>query len=152
MKIQTPCCQLWFVVSLATIGLCLPGCQQVGPDGLVPTYGTVTLDGKPLAGAQIIFRHDTRGEAVGRTDKNGYYEMMYTFSKKGAFVGPNTVSLTTTVVYNDDELSDDELVEDEEGNMGSKTEKIHEKYRHETSELVIEVKLRGAPYDIDLES
>lgn len=153
MRSKTPSRSLCFITSVLSIGLlfCV-GCGPKGPDGLVPAYGTVTLDGKPLANAQIIFRHPTRGESVGRTDKNGDYKMAYTFSKEGAFVGENTVSFSTTVVFNDDEVSDEDLVEDEDGNLGNKAERIPEKYRHENSELTVEVKPRGAPYDIDLKS
>ena len=104
------------------------------------------------ANAQLIFHHDTEGDTYGRSDKNGYYVMERTVSQAGAFIGENRVSLTTTVVFGDeDDLTDEQLIEDDEGSFGIK-ERVPEKYRGEQSELIIEVTDGGAPYDIPLTS
>lgn len=62
------------VASLAlTISL---GCEKYEGPPLFAVSGTVTLDGKPLANAGVMFlpRDDTRGNAcLGITDANGKY-------------------------------------------------------------------------------
>jgi len=58
--------------------LLLGGCSS-GPPGpkLVPASGTVTLDDKPLASADVMFipEDQTKGQAaVARTDDGGKFE------------------------------------------------------------------------------
>jgi hypothetical protein len=57
----------------------IPACSSTphGPP-LVPVEGTITLDGKPLSGANVIFipQGQTLGQsAVGRTDAAGRFEL-----------------------------------------------------------------------------
>lgn len=52
------------------------GCRDPNLPVLYPVSGTVTLDGKPLSNAGVMFlpRGNTRGNAcVGMTDENGKY-------------------------------------------------------------------------------
>ncbi|MGE0374606.1 MAG: hypothetical protein AB7I48_12600 [Planctomycetaceae bacterium] len=68
--------------------------------------GTITLDGAPLAGAEIQFRPvatefqvsdrksiETR-TSVGRTNEQGYYELQYMEGVEGAVVGEHRVSIS----------------------------------------------------------
>jgi hypothetical protein len=57
----------------------LPGCNP-SSDGppLVPTQGVITLDGKPLGSADVMFiaQGETKGNGgVGRTDSSGKFEL-----------------------------------------------------------------------------
>lgn len=69
--------------------------------------GTVTVNGKPLAGAQVWFHpetktHETGGKAFkvtaayGQTDAAGRYELIYPPDYKGAVVGTCRVEIMTT--------------------------------------------------------
>lgn len=115
--------------------LLISGCDDRDPkEGLVPAYGTVTLDGEPLVDAQVTFNHPENVETFGRTDSNGYYEMAYTFSQKGAFAGTNAVSFTT---------ADKEV---------GKEERVPSQYLEGKSVLTTEVTDGGAPYNFALTS
>ena len=62
---------------------------------LAAVTGTVTLDGKPLAGASI-FLEDANGRlSFGTTDASGAYRMMYNSEKPGVTKGKKTVRITT---------------------------------------------------------
>ena len=77
-------------------GVLLPfaiGCGY--PDGLAGVTGTVRLDGKPLAGAQVQFTVEGQPPSLGRTDDNGYYELRRTRSVSGAAIGMNEVKVST---------------------------------------------------------
>ena len=65
--------------------------------------GTVTLDGKPLPGATVIFQpEDGSRPSIGVTDESGRYELGYTQKVKGALVGKHRVSITTGQEGEDD--------------------------------------------------
>ncbi len=51
---------------------------------LVPVEGTVTMDGKPLAEASVMFG---TGQGIGETDANGRFELKSIGGKKGCPVG-----------------------------------------------------------------
>jgi len=80
----------------------LAGCQK-GPAGpaLVPVGGTVTLDGKPLSGAQVtlIPIGSTAGQAaVGKTDAGGKFEVSTPdLAQKGAAAGSYRVLISKKV-------------------------------------------------------
>ncbi len=76
----------------------LVGCGSDAPPlpelGLVK--GKVTLDGKPVPNASIIFTPMDPGlRSFGRTDESGQYELTYQQGHKGAAVGPHTVRIRT---------------------------------------------------------
>jgi hypothetical protein len=76
-----------FVVLLAAVS----GCGQSGPQ-IAPVHGRVTLDGRPLARADITFQPDGAQRAsIGRTDDDGRYELSYKRDEPGAIVGKHTV-------------------------------------------------------------
>jgi hypothetical protein len=110
-----------------------------GKEGLVRAQGTVAqgtvlLDGQPLVDAQVSFDHPNYPETFGRTDENGWYEMAYTASQKGAFAGENTISFTTA--------------DPEQG----KPERVPRTYLFGRSPLKVEVTEGGGPYDFHLSS
>ena len=84
------------IVSLfAGLALTASGCG--GTDGLATVTGRVTLDGQPLESAFITF---TPTGAVGtptfgKTDSDGNYEMQFSDTEAGGFVGENKVTITT---------------------------------------------------------
>lgn len=102
-----------FLVVARTIvyGLCLAACVEGCGGGdttpVVPVTGKVTFQGKPLAGASIVFvpadfdptKPVKKGENVslerpgGQTDADGAYELMY-FEQTGAPPGKYKVSIT----------------------------------------------------------
>jgi len=59
--------------------------------------GTISLDGKPLAKALVIFTPNIEGgrTSAGLTDSSGRYSLHYTGETKGANVGRHEVRLST---------------------------------------------------------
>ena len=141
--------------TLVTLVMTLPmlGCGDNGL-GLLPAYGTVTLDGKPLIGAQVIFESESSGPVTGRTDENGEYEMEYSDSRKGAFPGLNKVRINTGIIFGDSEIPED-ILEGDQDEIEAKgylpQEKVPARYNSE-SELTVNVEEGGAPYDFALTS
>jgi hypothetical protein len=84
---------------LGLLGMCvLAGCNSGGP-ALTPVSGTVTLDKKPFAGAQVRFlpQGDTLGHGgAGSTDADGKYEIIAHRSnnRKGLLPGEYKVIVT----------------------------------------------------------
>ena len=83
--------RFWPVVAM----MLLVGCRESGPE-VAPVTGVVTLDGRPLAFADVTFQAEGKSPGVGRTDKDGRYELMYKRGVVGAPIGPNRVSITTS--------------------------------------------------------
>jgi len=85
--------------ALATATLCLVGCG--GSDvSTAPVSGTVTLEGKPLAGAQISFSpvsDNLKGTpATDITGSSGYYKVMTAKGKSGVAPGKYKVVISKT--------------------------------------------------------
>jgi hypothetical protein len=82
---------LVFVTAWA-IALC--GCGS--RTELAAVRGKVTLDGQPLPDAFVVFAPTTHGTtSYGRTDAGRSYEMMFTDTEKGAWIGENLVRIST---------------------------------------------------------
>jgi hypothetical protein len=73
---------------------------------LAPVTGTVVVDGKPLAGAEVWFhpeqkQQDAKGKefkvssSFGKTDASGRYELMYDQDHKGAAIGKCRIEIVT---------------------------------------------------------
>ncbi|MBL8818923.1 MAG: carboxypeptidase regulatory-like domain-containing protein [Planctomyces sp.] len=71
----------------------LTGCGGSDRPPLGQVTGTVTLDGQPLVGVNIIFSPDDGRAAAATTDAEGKYELQYLADAKGCKVGPNTMYL-----------------------------------------------------------
>jgi hypothetical protein len=78
---------------LLLLGLLFGGCRKSGPE-LAPVSGRVTLAGKPLEKADVVFQPDSgKPPASGRTDAEGRYELAYKRGVMGGPVGQNLVQI-----------------------------------------------------------
>jgi hypothetical protein len=92
--IHLPLSTIHYPLSTLFCLLLLSGCGGDKP-ALGVVCGTVTLDGRPLAGACVIFEPMTSSRAsMGWTDAQGKYELVYIRDEKGAKVGANRVRIT----------------------------------------------------------
>jgi hypothetical protein len=81
---------------LACLCLTAPGCSRSDRPPLGNVAGTVTLDGKPLAEAIVVFKPVQPGRASqATTDDAGHYEIVYLGDVAGAAVGTHTVRIIT---------------------------------------------------------
>lgn len=84
------------------------GCGGSNDVALVPVEGTVTLNGEPLVGAEVLFRPEGKGRpSAARTDLDGHYRLLYTDEQWGAVPAKHKVSITTRIEPDSD--SDDEF-------------------------------------------
>lgn len=100
-----------FVQSAASLFmLCaVAGCG--GNPNLGQVTGTVTLDGKPLPSATLMFTPDSGGAtSYGKTDSTGQYRMQFSDTENGAWIGNNKVVIRTGDVLPDNSGSTPELV------------------------------------------
>ncbi len=79
---------------LLVVTAMIAGCGQSGPE-ILPVTGVVTLDGKPLDQARVVFVPDKGRPAVGLTDSSGQYKLQFNETKWGALSGPHKVQITT---------------------------------------------------------
>ena len=83
------------VLGLASL-LIAVGCGRSDRPDLGTVQGTVTLDGKPLAGALVVFTPSGPGRSASDlTDAAGRYELTYLRDIAGATLGPHVVIITT---------------------------------------------------------
>ena len=127
MKLVGFCC------ALGLVSLFVAGCGGgVGSDfGAVS--GTVTMDGAPLEGASVTFQPEMASggsPSYGTTDANGKYELMFTFSKKGAMLGEHKVSISKTLGGGDDDDDDDG---DDDDDDAEEEDLVPAKYNSETT-------------------
>ncbi len=101
------------------------GCSQGSGVELVPVEGVVTLDGKPVEGAEVLFRPESGRPSSGRTDAEGKYALNYTREEKGAIPGQHQVLIST--FREPDDSSSDTLKQ-----VGSQ-ETIPQKYNRKTT-------------------
>ena len=81
------------LLSAALLLMVTAGCGSSGPQ-VAPVHGRVTLDGQPLANADIAFQPEGAQRAsIGRTNQDGRYELAYKLGQSGAIVGKHTVSV-----------------------------------------------------------
>jgi hypothetical protein len=105
-----------FGVSLVC-GLCVIAAGCGSDIATVSVSGTVTVDGEPLEGAQVVFspiepaRDGSAVASNGTTDADGRYTLMVTLTEqKGAVVGKHYVSISKFAEEEDEDS--DELPED----------------------------------------
>ncbi|EAQ77060.1 carboxypeptidase-like regulatory domain-containing protein [Blastopirellula marina] len=83
------------------VGILLLGCGPSGPaTGLVS--GAITLDGKPLPKAEVVFYPDAGRASSGVTDDTGQYELMFTYDTRGCLPGEHQVVVSTRVLSSDE--------------------------------------------------
>lgn len=72
------------------------GCSSGEPlPKLGEVTGVVTLDGKPLPGAVVMFAPVSGRMSTGMTDAEGKYDLTYNVGTKGALIGKHAVRITT---------------------------------------------------------
>jgi hypothetical protein len=79
---------------LAVMLLASGGCSSSGPE-TAHVSGRVTMDGKPLANATVVFIPEDGRPAGARTDANGNYVLNFTERRRGAIPGKSNVRITT---------------------------------------------------------
>lgn len=135
-----------FAVACGTLLLAGCGSGASGPE-LADVRGTVTLDGKPVADAVVIFTPILQGSEEARpaqatTDGHGRYELRYSTTRSGARPGKYKVTVATFR----------ETGEDGQGNpVAAAPETLPETY-NARSTLTAEVMLEGQPIDFALKS
>lgn len=89
-KFKTDILQIGFLLMAISVA----GCGSTGP-ALAPVSGRVTLDGKALENADVLFQPDgAKPPSVGRTNADGHYELAFKRGIMGGNVGMNTVQIT----------------------------------------------------------
>jgi len=74
----------------------LLGCGTGGPE-LAPVSGRVTLDGRPLELADVVFQPEgALSPSYGRTDTEGRYQLGYKRGVTGAIVGEHMVAISVS--------------------------------------------------------
>jgi hypothetical protein len=130
---------------LLCVAAFLAGCGASSkPYGTAAVSGRITLDGKPLEGAKVIFFpiHDPQSgplsgpESYGTTDADGRYVLTTAFGEKGATVGPNRVTVST-VKYEASASNPDAV-------RVVAPERIPKKYQTERGMLKFEVPPQGS--------
>ena len=93
-----------FAVSLPLAGLVLAssGCGPGGPT-ISHVSGRVTMDGKPLANATVVFIPENGRPAGANTDADGNYVLNFGSGRRGAIPGKNTIRITTVREASQDE-------------------------------------------------
>ena len=73
------------------------GCQRPPADqpelGIVT--GTITLEGQPLNGANVLFQPASGRPSIAATDEKGHYSLSYKLRVPGAKIGQHQVQVTT---------------------------------------------------------
>ena len=133
-----------FLLAAGLLGAAVAGCGADGPE-IAGVEGTVTMDGKPLPNAAVVFVPEEGGRPAGaRTDENGHYVLNFSGGRQGTIPGKNKVQITT--------LSDP--YQDEEGNtVPGSPETVPMKYNTQTT-LEVDVKEgehNVADFDLDSE-
>ncbi len=89
-----------FLAGLLLLPLLLLGCGKAGPK-VAPVSGRVTLDGQPLADADVTFAPESAAagsasqESSGRTDAEGRYSLKTNQDKRdGAAIGTHKVRIS----------------------------------------------------------
>ena len=137
------------LLAIGWLGLTVSGCgTKATKEGFVPAFGVVKLDDKPLQNAEVVFETD-KGRSMGRTDCYGKYHAEYSRSLHGVGTGTARVKISTKVIFPDENLADYKF--DPKTGEHSKPELVPANYNTK-SDLTVEIKDGGAPYNFDLYS
>lgn len=132
---------LMLVFGLTTV---FTGCGGRYAFDTVPVQGVVTLDGRPLAGALVVFRPVNGRPSSGTTDITGKYELQYMPAKPGALPGEHQVSITTALEPDSD--SDNPL------KQRGRAELVPPQYNSRTTLTATVQPGASGPHDFRLES
>lgn len=131
------------VAASSFAALAVAGCGSNGGPDIADVYGTVTLDGQPLADATVTFKPEKLRASIGVTDESGDYELLFKTNTPGALIGPHSVYITTE--------RDPSGGEGVSPLVSASAEKLPPRYNNE-SELSAEVTSSGGRFDFDLSS
>lgn len=81
-------------LTLAVLLVVSAGCGSSGPE-IAYVTGRVTMDGKPLANATVVFIPENGRPAGARTDADGNYVLNFSDDRRGAIPGKNAIRITT---------------------------------------------------------
>jgi hypothetical protein len=81
-------------ILLALIAAASAGCGGGDQPDLGTVKGTVTLDGKPLAGAIIVATPEIGRPGLANVDADGKFELQYIEGVQGTKLGRNKISFT----------------------------------------------------------
>lgn len=97
--------RLWILAAALGLSASVLGCGSTQGPGTVPVSGTVTLNGEPLEGVEVMFVTENFS-SFGKTGPDGRYTLV-----QGAVPGKNQVSLSKweggTIELNPDEGIDE---------------------------------------------
>lgn len=130
---RIPTIAVWVLATASVLSLC--GCGGGDSPKLGKVKGVVTLDGQPLAGAQVEFLPASGRPSIAETGEDGSYQLSYTADDNGAVVGQHTVKIHTAVDGRDDPSS----------------ERLPPRY-HSASELTADVKAGSNEFPFELTS
>lgn len=78
------------------------GCSQSGPSySLSPASGTVSIDGKPVANATVVFHSESGPTASGTTDSSGNFTLATGTHGEGAAAGDFIVQISSNAETTD---------------------------------------------------
>lgn len=77
--------------------IALAGCGGSDLPELVPLTGTVSLAGKPLKDAQVLFQPEGGRPSFAYTDEDGEFELHYMEGTPGVKAGPGKIAISTAV-------------------------------------------------------
>lgn len=122
------------------------GCGSGDTPDLAPVEGRVTLDGEPLANADVEFQPIGQGApSYGYTDEDGRYHLQYSTNEYGAIPGDHVVRITTA----------GEIFNEQTYESSWSPEKVPARYNvnaHETPEMKKEVESGSNEINFELTS
>src|SRR5262245_16978190 len=150
------------VSTWVTVGIVLTGCSNSSRPPTYPVTGTVTLQGKPVAGAAITFVPTGEGDAASAiTDSEGKYALTTWEARDGARPGEYRVKVSKQdVAAVDPSKLVQNLTIEEEQRIYVESKKsppparslIPSKFENEqTSGLVYKVENKPTTFDIKIE-
>lgn len=132
---------------------CVMSIAGCGGDGIsiIPTEGTVTLDGKPLDKIMVEFWPESEGpRSFATTDDQGHFELTTDDGKrKGAAPGSHKVVLKDMSIYNDKFLG--RAAENESNNSSGKKARISGKYSLPSTTTLVKVVEKGKDNNLTIE-
>jgi len=140
----------WCMGAIVCLALC--GCGRSATTQKIqtlPVKGAVTLDGKPLAGANVVFMAaDPPAAFVGTTKDDGTYELQGAEGRAGNIQGNYKVTISHMVKPDGSELAPGEMPA-----IVGAVEKLPPKYSRLNSTILTKtVPAEGGTFDFALES
>lgn len=142
--------RFWIIALLFSIA---SGCARPGGGpptvAALPVKGTVTLDGKPLAGADVTFiSSESSGMFAGRTGSDGMYQLQALAGREGALKGPCKVTISRLVTADGSPVAPDVAPADV-----AASEQLAPKYsQFDLTTLTATVSPEGGTFDFPLAS